>query len=126
MRTGGLTDLAGRVLAGRYRLLAPIGTGASGRVYVAWDRDPALPAPIDLPLGAPRDLYLVPSLTQLTLPLDADAEREVGPLVVVPEPDEKDKALEPSAARQRDVPSLPAPLLVLALAGLALAARRRG
>lgn len=30
-------DLVGRVLAGRYRLLAPIGTGASGRVYVAED-----------------------------------------------------------------------------------------
>ncbi|MCZ7535158.1 MAG: protein kinase [Acidimicrobiia bacterium] len=32
-----VSDLAGRVLAGRYRLLAPIGTGASGRVYVAED-----------------------------------------------------------------------------------------
>src|SRR5437868_13969222 len=30
-------DLAGRVLAGRYRLLVPIGTGASGRVYAAED-----------------------------------------------------------------------------------------
>ena len=37
MSTNGTTDLAGRVLAGRYRLLAPIGTGASGRVYVAED-----------------------------------------------------------------------------------------
>jgi eukaryotic-like serine/threonine-protein kinase len=37
MRTSGVSDLAGRVLAGRYRLVAPIGTGASGRVYVAWD-----------------------------------------------------------------------------------------
>jgi serine/threonine-protein kinase len=32
-----VTDLAGRVIAGRYRLLAPIGTGASGRVYLAED-----------------------------------------------------------------------------------------
>ncbi|HEX5614185.1 MAG TPA: PASTA domain-containing protein [Acidimicrobiia bacterium] len=32
-----VTDLAGRVLAGRYRLLAPVGTGASGRVYLADD-----------------------------------------------------------------------------------------
>ena len=30
-------DLAGRVLAGRYRLVAPIGTGAGGRVYLAED-----------------------------------------------------------------------------------------
>ena len=37
MRTSGVADLAGRVLAGRYRLIAPIGTGASGRVYAAWD-----------------------------------------------------------------------------------------
>jgi beta-lactam-binding protein with PASTA domain/tRNA A-37 threonylcarbamoyl transferase component Bud32 len=33
----GVADLTGRVLAGRYRLLAPIGAGASGRVYVADD-----------------------------------------------------------------------------------------
>jgi serine/threonine-protein kinase len=33
----GVADLAGRVLADRYRLHAPIGTGASGRVYVAED-----------------------------------------------------------------------------------------
>jgi serine/threonine-protein kinase len=32
-----VADLVGRVLAGRYRLLAPIGGGASGRVYVADD-----------------------------------------------------------------------------------------
>src|SRR5262249_44125049 len=32
-----VADLTGRVLAGRYRLLAPIGAGASGRVYVADD-----------------------------------------------------------------------------------------
>jgi len=32
-----LVDLVGRVLNGRYRLLAPIGVGASGRVYVADD-----------------------------------------------------------------------------------------
>ena len=37
MRTSGVADLTGRVLAGRYRLVAPIGTGASGRVYAAWD-----------------------------------------------------------------------------------------
>src|SRR5256885_3782227 len=37
MRRSGLADLTGRVLAGRYRLGAPIGTGASGRVYSAWD-----------------------------------------------------------------------------------------
>jgi serine/threonine-protein kinase len=37
MALTGLTDLAGRVLADRYRLLAPIGTGGSGRVYVADD-----------------------------------------------------------------------------------------
>ena len=33
----GVTDLAGRVLADRYRLLGTIGSGASGRVYVADD-----------------------------------------------------------------------------------------
>jgi len=32
-----LVDLVGRVLAGRYRLLAPIGAGGSGRVYLADD-----------------------------------------------------------------------------------------
>ena len=32
-----LIDLVGRVLAGRYRLLAPIGSGSSGRVYLADD-----------------------------------------------------------------------------------------
>ena len=32
-----MADLTGRVLAGRYRLVAPLGTGASGRVYAAWD-----------------------------------------------------------------------------------------
>jgi beta-lactam-binding protein with PASTA domain len=37
MALSGLTDLAGRVLADRYRLLAPIGSGGSGRVYVAED-----------------------------------------------------------------------------------------
>jgi eukaryotic-like serine/threonine-protein kinase len=37
MALAGLTDLVGRVLADRYRLLAPIGAGASGRVYVAAD-----------------------------------------------------------------------------------------
>jgi serine/threonine-protein kinase len=37
MAISGVADLAGRVLAGRYRLLTPIGAGASGRVYVADD-----------------------------------------------------------------------------------------
>ena len=37
MAMSGVADLTGRVLAGRYRLLAPIGAGASGRVYVADD-----------------------------------------------------------------------------------------
>jgi eukaryotic-like serine/threonine-protein kinase len=37
MALSGLTDLAGRVLADRYRLLAPIGSGGSGRVYIADD-----------------------------------------------------------------------------------------
>src|SRR6266700_8239991 len=37
MALSGLTDLVGRVLADRYRLLAPIGAGGSGRVYVADD-----------------------------------------------------------------------------------------
>src|SRR6185436_11685831 len=32
-----LVDLVGRVLNGRYRLLAPVGAGASGRVYLADD-----------------------------------------------------------------------------------------
>jgi serine/threonine-protein kinase len=32
-----VADLVGRVLAARYRLLAPIGAGASGRVYIADD-----------------------------------------------------------------------------------------
>jgi serine/threonine-protein kinase len=32
-----LVDLVGRVLAGRYRLLAPVGAGGSGRVYLADD-----------------------------------------------------------------------------------------
>ncbi len=35
--TMSVADLAGRVLAGRYRLLASIGAGAGGRVYVADD-----------------------------------------------------------------------------------------
>ena len=37
MATTGVSDLAGSVLAERYRLVAPIGTGASGRVYLADD-----------------------------------------------------------------------------------------
>ncbi|MFI5052964.1 MAG: PASTA domain-containing protein [Acidimicrobiia bacterium] len=37
MAISGVADLTGRVLVGRYRLLAPIGAGASGRVYVADD-----------------------------------------------------------------------------------------
>jgi serine/threonine-protein kinase len=37
MAISGVADLTGRVLAGRYRLLAPIGAGASGRVYIADD-----------------------------------------------------------------------------------------
>src|SRR5215510_1214419 len=37
MAISGVADLTGRVLAGRYRLLAPIGVGASGRVYAADD-----------------------------------------------------------------------------------------
>ena len=37
MAISGVADLTGRVLAGRYRLLAPIGAGASGRVYVSDD-----------------------------------------------------------------------------------------
>jgi serine/threonine-protein kinase len=37
MAISGVADLTGRVLAGRYRLLTPIGAGASGRVYVADD-----------------------------------------------------------------------------------------
>src|SRR6476646_5144015 len=37
MGTSTGNELAGRVLAGRYRLLVPIGTGASGRVYAAED-----------------------------------------------------------------------------------------
>jgi serine/threonine-protein kinase len=37
MASSGVGDLTGRVLAGRYRLLGPIGAGASGRVYVADD-----------------------------------------------------------------------------------------
>src|SRR5215471_14015083 len=37
MAISGVADLTGRVLASRYRLLAPIGAGASGRVYVADD-----------------------------------------------------------------------------------------
>ncbi|MFZ4515851.1 MAG: protein kinase domain-containing protein [Acidimicrobiia bacterium] len=37
MPTNVMVDFSGRVLGGRYRLLAPIGTGASGRVYVADD-----------------------------------------------------------------------------------------
>ena len=37
MATSAAADLVGRVLAGRYRLLRPIGTGTSGRVYAAYD-----------------------------------------------------------------------------------------
>ncbi len=37
MAMSGTTDLAGRVLDGRYRLRTPIGSGASGRVYAADD-----------------------------------------------------------------------------------------
>ena len=37
MALSGTTDLAGRMLDGRYLLRAPIGTGASGRVYEAHD-----------------------------------------------------------------------------------------
>ena len=32
-----MTDQIGRVLSGRYRLVAPIGTGASAQVYLADD-----------------------------------------------------------------------------------------
>ncbi len=37
MAHSALVDLVGRVLVGRYRLLAPIGAGGSGRVYLADD-----------------------------------------------------------------------------------------
>src|SRR5450432_720864 len=37
MANAATTDLVGRVLAGRYRLLAPVGTGSSGRVFLADD-----------------------------------------------------------------------------------------
>ena len=37
MAGSGVADLAGRLLADRYRLHTPIGTGASGRVYAAED-----------------------------------------------------------------------------------------
>ncbi|HEX5586761.1 MAG TPA: PASTA domain-containing protein [Acidimicrobiia bacterium] len=37
MAISGVADLTGRVLAARYRVLAPIGAGSSGRVYVADD-----------------------------------------------------------------------------------------
>ncbi|MFM8303692.1 MAG: PASTA domain-containing protein [Actinomycetota bacterium] len=37
MASPAITDLAGRVLAGRYRLLGSVGAGAAGRVYVADD-----------------------------------------------------------------------------------------
>jgi len=37
MTSTAVGDLVGRVLAGRYRLLVPIGTGASGRVFLADD-----------------------------------------------------------------------------------------
>ena len=37
MANSALVDLVGRVLAQRYRLLAPVGTGASGRAYLADD-----------------------------------------------------------------------------------------
>jgi serine/threonine-protein kinase len=37
MPPSAVADMIGRVLAGRYRLLAPIGAGGSGRVYVADD-----------------------------------------------------------------------------------------
>ena len=37
MAFGTVADLVGRVLAGRYRLLAPIGAGSGGRVYIAED-----------------------------------------------------------------------------------------
>jgi serine/threonine-protein kinase len=37
MTNTAIADLVGRVLADRYRLLAPIGTGASGRALLADD-----------------------------------------------------------------------------------------
>ncbi len=37
MAVSGVTDMVGRVLTGRYRLRAPIGTGGGGRVYLADD-----------------------------------------------------------------------------------------
>jgi eukaryotic-like serine/threonine-protein kinase len=37
MARSAVADLVGRVLVDRYRLLAPIGVGASGRVYLADD-----------------------------------------------------------------------------------------
>jgi serine/threonine-protein kinase len=37
MTSTAVADLVGRVLASRYRLLAPVGTGASGRVFLADD-----------------------------------------------------------------------------------------
>ena len=37
MTSAAIADLVGRVLAGRYRLLAPVCAGASGRVFLADD-----------------------------------------------------------------------------------------
>ena len=43
-----MTDQIGRVLSGRYRLIAPIGTGASAQVYLADD------VRLEEPGGLPR------------------------------------------------------------------------
>ena len=38
-----MTDQLGRVLSGRYRLIAPIGSGASALVYLALDIEAVTP-----------------------------------------------------------------------------------
>ncbi|HEV8359488.1 MAG TPA: hypothetical protein VGR28_03430 [Candidatus Thermoplasmatota archaeon] len=94
-------------------------------LWLTWEPDPLVPEPIGLHVGAARDLWLLPALTTITLPLDPEAEQAIGPMIVVPEPTEEQKELDSSALQSRDVPGFELAFVVAGVALAGFAARRR-